>query len=116
MNFDPEEDTLLEEEQVLIGKEHGGNKDGDDDMIESVEVDMADCSSFGWDDVKQCMVMDNKEILATYLKAMINTHEEKKVGDMLSKLGFTYDEIISIALKFSTNPQLEKTFWSLGHN
>ncbi|XLR35925.1 hypothetical protein S83_063825, partial [Arachis hypogaea] len=31
-------------------------------------VDMADCSSFGWDDVKQCMVMDNKEILATYLK------------------------------------------------
>ncbi|XLR46791.1 hypothetical protein S83_031451 [Arachis hypogaea] len=88
-------------------------------------ADMAACSSFGWDDVKQCVVVDNKEILAIYLKekrldafaqAMINTHEEKKIGDMLSELGFTDDEIISIALKFSTNPQLEKTFWSLGHN
>ncbi|XLT61740.1 hypothetical protein HN873_018264 [Arachis hypogaea] len=190
-------------------------------------ADMAACSDFGWDDVKQCVVVDNKEILAAYLKkqgqrlytpgkpfpiasgvdavsgndaeeevqkdggekmddkknfmfnsnhnfseflpqqsnfvassserkqekkphsskatkdtnmmkeltktlkyvfdqhgkrldafalAMINTHEEKKVGDMLSELGFTYDEIISIALKFSTNPQLEKTFWSLGYN
>ncbi|XLR67407.1 hypothetical protein S83_018079 [Arachis hypogaea] len=37
MEFDPEEDTLLEEEQVLIGDDHGGNEDGDDDMIESIE-------------------------------------------------------------------------------
>ncbi|QHO45866.1 Myb/SANT-like domain-containing protein [Arachis hypogaea] len=166
-------------------------------MNEKFPADMAACSDFGWDDVKQCVVVDNKEILAAYLKesrfpcnhvwrkyfvkkeqvewmleflpqqsnfvassserkqekkphsskatkdtnmmkeltktlkyvfdqhgkrldafalAMINTHEEKKVGDMLSELGFTYDEIISIALKFSTNPQLEKTFWSLGYN
>ncbi|XP_052118921.1 uncharacterized protein LOC127748436 [Arachis duranensis] len=35
--FDPEEDTLLEEEQVLIGDDHGGNEDSDDDMIESIE-------------------------------------------------------------------------------
>nr|XP_029145622.1 uncharacterized protein LOC114924621 [Arachis hypogaea] len=53
--------------------------------------------------------------LDAFAQAMINTHEEKKVGDMLSELGFTDDEIISTALKFSTNPQLEKTFWSLGH-
>ncbi|XP_016196118.1 uncharacterized protein LOC107637196 [Arachis ipaensis] len=31
------EDTLLEEEQVLIGDDHSGNEDGDDDMIESIE-------------------------------------------------------------------------------
>ncbi|XLR64930.1 hypothetical protein S83_015602, partial [Arachis hypogaea] len=30
--------------------------------------DIAACSDFGWDDVKQCVVMDNKEILAAYLK------------------------------------------------
>ncbi|XLT58478.1 hypothetical protein HN873_051082 [Arachis hypogaea] len=30
--------------------------------------DIASCSDFGWDDVKQCVVMDNKEILAAYLK------------------------------------------------
>ncbi|QHO07588.1 Myb/SANT-like domain-containing protein [Arachis hypogaea] len=309
IEFDPEEDTLLDEEHVLIGEDHGGNEDGDDDMIESVEAindwtawrdnltnemynewmnsrekmdrhvwtdeeieafvsfmeelviegGRADagqfrpgsfenlatkmnekfpvCSGFGWDDVKQYVVMDNKEILAAYLKdkdcilqgspfplyprlkkifckvrasgvdavsgndveeevqkdgdeetddeeffmfnsnhdfseslpqqsnyvgssskrkqekkphsskatkdtnmmkeltktlkyvfdqqgkrldafaqAMINTHEEKRIGDMLSELGFTDDKIISIALKFSTNLQLEKTFWSLGHN
>ncbi|XP_025625148.1 uncharacterized protein [Arachis hypogaea] len=33
----PIEDTLLDEEHVLIGEDHGGNEDGDDDMIESVE-------------------------------------------------------------------------------
>ncbi|XP_057760252.1 protein ALP1-like [Arachis stenosperma] len=37
MEFDPEEDTLLEEEQMLIGDDHGGNEDGDNDMIESIE-------------------------------------------------------------------------------
>ncbi|QHN93408.1 hypothetical protein HN873_060661 [Arachis hypogaea] len=88
-------------------------------------TNMTACSNFGCDDVKQCVVVDNKEILAAYLKrkrldafaqAMINTHEEKKVGDMLSELDFIDDKIISIALKFSTNSQLEKTFWSLGHN
>ncbi|XLT55507.1 hypothetical protein HN873_048111, partial [Arachis hypogaea] len=26
------------------------------------------CSGFGWDDVKQCVVVDNKEILAAYMK------------------------------------------------
>ncbi|XLT59937.1 hypothetical protein HN873_052541, partial [Arachis hypogaea] len=31
-------------------------------------ADMAACSGFGWDDVKQCVVVDNKEILAAYLK------------------------------------------------
>ncbi|QHO41554.1 Myb/SANT-like domain-containing protein [Arachis hypogaea] len=154
MEFDHEENTLLEKEQVLIREEHGGNEDGDDDMIESVKgnnewttwqdnlaieihvwideeteafvsfmeelvikgrranagqfipgsfeklatkmnekfsggsfqiihckdkvkrlkekyqfaSDIAACSDFGWDDVKQCVVMDNKEILAAYLK------------------------------------------------
>ncbi|XLT83855.1 hypothetical protein HN873_005608 [Arachis hypogaea] len=29
---------------------------------------MAACSGFGWDDMKQCVVVDNKEILAAYLK------------------------------------------------
>ncbi|XLS77452.1 hypothetical protein HN51_061677, partial [Arachis hypogaea] len=29
--------------------------------------DMAACSGFGWDNVKQCVVMDNKEILVAYL-------------------------------------------------
>ncbi|MED6131049.1 hypothetical protein PIB30_116816 [Stylosanthes scabra] len=47
-------------------------------------------------------------------QAMMNTSEKKKVDDMLSELGFTNDEIISVAIKFATNPQLEKTFWSLG--
>ncbi|XLR39620.1 hypothetical protein S83_024280, partial [Arachis hypogaea] len=115
MKFDPKEDTLFEEEQVLIGEEHGGNKDGDDDIIESVAratttklfnenskqngqkdthvwtdeetgtfvdfmeelviegrranaANMATYSNFGWEDVKQCVVVDNKEILAAYLK------------------------------------------------
>ncbi|QHO20004.1 Myb/SANT-like domain-containing protein [Arachis hypogaea] len=49
-----------------------------------------------------------------FAQAMVKTQKEKKVGDMLSELGFTDDEIISVALKFSINPQLEKTFWSLG--
>ncbi|QHO07103.1 Myb/SANT-like domain-containing protein [Arachis hypogaea] len=31
-------------------------------------ADMAACSSFGWDDVKQYVIVDNKEILAAYLK------------------------------------------------
>ncbi|RYQ92221.1 hypothetical protein Ahy_B09g098400 isoform A [Arachis hypogaea] len=31
-------------------------------------ADMAAYSGFGWDDVKQCVVVDNKEILAAYLK------------------------------------------------
>ncbi|XLR52058.1 hypothetical protein S83_002730 [Arachis hypogaea] len=31
-------------------------------------TDMAAYSGFGWDDVKQCVVVDNKEILAAYLK------------------------------------------------
>ncbi|MED6185573.1 hypothetical protein PIB30_058424 [Stylosanthes scabra] len=47
-------------------------------------------------------------------QAMVNTREEKRVDDKLSELGFTNDEIISIALKFATSPQLEKAFWSLG--
>ncbi|XLT59936.1 hypothetical protein HN873_052540, partial [Arachis hypogaea] len=37
MEFNPEEDTLLDEEHVLIGEDHGGNEDGDDDMIENIE-------------------------------------------------------------------------------
>ncbi|XLS45920.1 hypothetical protein HN51_002785, partial [Arachis hypogaea] len=57
-----------------------------------------------------------RKCLDAFSQAMINTHEEKKVGDMLSVLGFTDDEIILIAFNFSINPQLEKTFWSLGHN
>ncbi|MED6196183.1 hypothetical protein PIB30_044996 [Stylosanthes scabra] len=146
--------------------------------------DMVACSGFGWDGVKQCVVVDNKEILTAYMKerangavamcrndaeeevqkdgdeemdnedmdmfnsyhdfrkdtkmmkeltdtlkyvfdqhgkhldafaqAMVNTCEEKKVDDKLSELDFTNDEIISVALKFATNPQLEKAFWSLG--
>ncbi|XLR47259.1 hypothetical protein S83_031919 [Arachis hypogaea] len=52
--------------------------------------------------------------LDAFAQVMVKTREEKKVGDMLSELGFTDDEIISVALKFSINPQLEKTFWSLG--
>ncbi|QHN91740.1 Myb/SANT-like domain-containing protein [Arachis hypogaea] len=31
-------------------------------------ANMAACSGFGWDDVKQCVVVDNKEILAAYMK------------------------------------------------
>ncbi|XLS94698.1 hypothetical protein HN51_070706, partial [Arachis hypogaea] len=31
-------------------------------------ADMAACSGFGWDDVNQCVVVDNKKILAAYLK------------------------------------------------
>ncbi|XLU70512.1 hypothetical protein S245_029565 [Arachis hypogaea] len=30
-------------------------------------IDVA-CIDFGWDDVKQCVVVDNKEILAAYMK------------------------------------------------
>ncbi|XLR22851.1 hypothetical protein S83_050751 [Arachis hypogaea] len=37
MDSDPEEDVSLENEQVLIGEEHGDNQDGDDEMIDSVE-------------------------------------------------------------------------------
>ncbi|XP_016173524.1 uncharacterized protein LOC107616033 [Arachis ipaensis] len=37
MDSDPEEDISLENEQVLIGEEHGDNQDGDDEMIDSVE-------------------------------------------------------------------------------
>ncbi|XLS64980.1 hypothetical protein HN51_024954, partial [Arachis hypogaea] len=54
--------------------------------------------------------------LDAFAQAMVNTREEKKAGDILSELGFTDDEVISIALKFSTNPQLEKMFWSLGNS
>ncbi|XLS90382.1 hypothetical protein HN51_066390, partial [Arachis hypogaea] len=36
-------------------------------VIEGGRAD-AVCSGFGWDDVKQYVVMDNKEILAAYLK------------------------------------------------
>ncbi|XLR50306.1 hypothetical protein S83_000978 [Arachis hypogaea] len=141
MDSDPEEDISLENEQVLIGEEHGDNQDGDDEMIDSRQMDrhvwtdeetevfvgfmeelviegriadasqfrpgsfeklaakmnerfpsggfqithcknkvkrlkekyqfaadMAGCSGFGWDDVKQCVVVDNKEILAAYMK------------------------------------------------
>ncbi|QHN75402.1 Myb/SANT-like domain-containing protein [Arachis hypogaea] len=323
MDSDPKEDMSLENEQALIGEEHGDNQDGDDEIIDSVEgsnewtvwqdnlaheihvwtdeetevfvgfmeelviegriadagqfrpgsfekltakmnerfsgggfqithcknkvkrlkekyqfaADMAACSGFGWDDVKQCVVVDNKEILTAYMKkqgvrlytpgkpfplytllekifckertngdaavcgndaeeevqmngyeeideedtdifnsnhdcsesllqqsnfvasssgkkqgkkpssfkaakdtkimkeltdtlkyvfdqqgkrldafaqAMVNTREEKKAGDVLSELGFTDDEVISIALKFSTNPQLEKNVLVIG--
>ncbi|XLS54912.1 hypothetical protein HN51_004667, partial [Arachis hypogaea] len=31
-------------------------------------ADMAACSGFRWDDVKQYVIIDNKEILAAYLK------------------------------------------------
>ncbi|XLT68130.1 hypothetical protein HN873_024569, partial [Arachis hypogaea] len=31
-------------------------------------ANMATYSNFGWEDVKQCVVVDNKEILAAYLK------------------------------------------------
>ncbi|RYR41424.1 hypothetical protein HN873_024791 [Arachis hypogaea] len=31
-------------------------------------ADIAGCSGFGWNDVKQCVVVDNKEILAAYMK------------------------------------------------
>ncbi|XLS48214.1 hypothetical protein HN51_022572, partial [Arachis hypogaea] len=54
--------------------------------------------------------------LDAFAQAMVNTREEKKTGDILSELGFTDDEVISIALKFSTNPQLEKMFCSLGNS
>ncbi|XP_016178042.1 protein ALP1-like [Arachis ipaensis] len=37
MDSDLEEDILLENEQVLIGEEHGDKQDGDDEMIDSVE-------------------------------------------------------------------------------
>ncbi|QHO53862.1 hypothetical protein S83_004958 [Arachis hypogaea] len=37
MDSDPEEDISLENEQVLIGEEHGDNQDGDDEMIDNVE-------------------------------------------------------------------------------
>ncbi|QHO22843.1 Myb/SANT-like domain-containing protein [Arachis hypogaea] len=56
-------------------------------------------------------VFDQQEKhLDAFAQAMVKTREDKKVGDMLSKLGFTDDEIIFVALKFSINPQLEKTF------
>ncbi|QHO49030.1 uncharacterized protein DS421_1g10430 [Arachis hypogaea] len=32
-----EEDILLEDEQILIGEEHNGNEDGNDEMIDSIE-------------------------------------------------------------------------------
>ncbi|XLR19177.1 hypothetical protein S83_047089 [Arachis hypogaea] len=81
IEFNPEQDTLLKEEQVLIGEKHGGNEDGNDTdketeafvgfmeklVIEGRRADAA-CSSFGWDDVKQYVIVDNKEILAAYLK------------------------------------------------
>ncbi|XLR07066.1 hypothetical protein S83_035004, partial [Arachis hypogaea] len=53
--------------------------------------------------------------LDAFAQAMVNTHEEKKASDILSELGFIDNEVISIALKFSTNSQLEKTFSSLGN-
>ncbi|XLT59336.1 hypothetical protein HN873_051940, partial [Arachis hypogaea] len=31
-------------------------------------ADIVACNSFGWDDMKQCMVVDNEEILAAYMK------------------------------------------------
>ncbi|QHO00910.1 uncharacterized protein DS421_13g410390 [Arachis hypogaea] len=37
MDSDPEEDMSLENEQVIIGEEHGDNQDGDDEIIDSVE-------------------------------------------------------------------------------
>ncbi|QHO52383.1 Myb/SANT-like domain-containing protein [Arachis hypogaea] len=48
--------------------------------------------------------------LDAFAQVMVKTHEEKKVGDILSELRFTDDEIISVTLKFSINPQLKKTF------
>ncbi|RYR78361.1 hypothetical protein Ahy_A01g003131 [Arachis hypogaea] len=38
MDFDPDKDTLLEKEQPLIEEQHGGNKDGNDKMTESVKL------------------------------------------------------------------------------
>ncbi|MED6157366.1 hypothetical protein PIB30_022493 [Stylosanthes scabra] len=52
--------------------------------------------------------------LDAFAQTMANTHKEKKTGDVLSKLGFTYAEIVRCALKFSADPQLEKAFLSLG--
>ncbi|XLR06795.1 hypothetical protein S83_034733, partial [Arachis hypogaea] len=37
------------------------------ERIRAYAADMAACSGFGWDNVKQCVVMDNKEILVAYL-------------------------------------------------
>ncbi|QHN81716.1 uncharacterized protein DS421_20g689350 [Arachis hypogaea] len=37
MGSDPEKDILLEDDHVLIGEEHGGNEDGDDEIIDNVE-------------------------------------------------------------------------------
>ncbi|QHO12415.1 Myb/SANT-like domain-containing protein [Arachis hypogaea] len=35
-------------------------------------ADIVACNSFGWDDMKQCMVVDNEEILAAYMKDRTN--------------------------------------------
>ncbi|KAL4344305.1 hypothetical protein AHAS_Ahas11G0165100 [Arachis hypogaea] len=37
MDSDSEEDILLENDHVIIGEEHGGNEDGDDETIDNVE-------------------------------------------------------------------------------
>ncbi|MED6176362.1 hypothetical protein PIB30_087480 [Stylosanthes scabra] len=54
------------------------------------------------------------KLLDAFAQAMANTRKEKKIGDVLSELGFTYAEIVSCVVKFSADPQLEKAFLSLG--
>ncbi|MED6107838.1 hypothetical protein PIB30_118470 [Stylosanthes scabra] len=52
--------------------------------------------------------------LDAFTQVMANTRKEKKTGDVLSELSFTYAEIVKCALKFAADPQLEKAFLSLG--
>ena len=49
-------------------------------------------------------------------KAMAGVNDEVKLGETLKDLSFLDDEVVLLALKFSENPQLQITFWSLNEN
>ncbi|RYQ85917.1 hypothetical protein Ahy_B10g105557 [Arachis hypogaea] len=86
---------------MLVSKRNSGKKQKQNDILERMAEHV------------QFLTAAQGKNVQVLVDAISGVNEKFKISEKLEQLGFSDDEVVQVVLKFSDNPQLEKSFWDL---